>query len=123
MKICVKRIHHIQICIPFGKEAEARSFYTDVLGFTEIEKPASLKENGGLWYEARNAELHIGVENMQSYNSKCHPAFEIENILAARSYLEAHGVQTKEEKPIPGIIRFSFRDPFNNRIEFLEKEL
>jgi catechol 2,3-dioxygenase-like lactoylglutathione lyase family enzyme len=121
MKIHVKRLDHVQICIPFGAEGEARAFYTDLLGFTEIEKPDSLKANGGLWYQVGDIELHIGVENRDGYNSKSHPAFEVENIDEVRRYLEENGVPTKDEKPIPGVKRFSFRDPFHNRIEFLSK--
>jgi catechol 2,3-dioxygenase-like lactoylglutathione lyase family enzyme len=34
-----KRLNHIQICIPVGKEMEARRFYTDILGLEEIPKP------------------------------------------------------------------------------------
>jgi|UniRef100_C5D2Y2 catechol 2,3-dioxygenase-like lactoylglutathione lyase family enzyme len=121
MKIHVKRLDHVQICIPFGAEKEARAFYTDLLGFTEIEKPEALKANGGLWYRVGDIELHIGVENRDGYNSKSHPAFEVENIDEVRRYLEENGVPTKDEKPIPGVKRFSFRDPFHNRIEFLSK--
>ena len=89
--------------------------------FTEIEKPEALKANGGLWYRVGDIELHIGVENRDGYNSKSHPAFEVENIDEVRRYLEENGVPTKDEKPIPGVKRFSFRDPFHNRIEFLSK--
>ncbi|GAJ41296.1 VOC family protein [Saccharococcus caldoxylosilyticus] len=121
MKIPVKRLDHVQICIPFGAEDEARAFYTDLLGFMEIEKPDSLKANGGLWYQVGDIELHIGVEDRDGYNSKSHPAFEVENIDEVRRYLEENGVPTKDEKPIPGVKRFSFRDPFHNRIEFLSK--
>ena len=121
MKIHVKRLDHVQICIPFGAEEEARAFYTALLGFTEIEKPEALKANGGLWYRVGDIELHIGVENRDGYNSKSHPAFEVENIDEVRRYLEENGVPTKDEKPIPGVKRFSFRDPFHNRIEFLSK--
>ncbi|GMB07934.1 VOC family protein [Thermolongibacillus altinsuensis] len=121
MMIRIKRLDHVQICIPVGKEEEARAFYTDLLGFTEIEKPNSLKGNGGLWYKVGDVELHIGVENREGYNSKSHPAFEVEDVFGARRYLEEHGVPTQDEKPIPGVIRFSFRDPFQNRIEFLQK--
>jgi catechol 2,3-dioxygenase-like lactoylglutathione lyase family enzyme len=121
MNIRVKRLDHVQICIPFGAEDEARAFYTDLLGFTEIEKPDSLKANGGLWYQVGDIELHIGVEDRDGYNSKSHPAFEVENIDEVRRYLEENGVPTKDEKPIPGVKRFSFRDPFHNRIEFLSK--
>jgi catechol 2,3-dioxygenase-like lactoylglutathione lyase family enzyme len=122
MNIAVKRLDHVQICIPIGAEDEARAFYTDVLGFVEIEKPDALKANGGLWYKVGDIELHIGVENREGYRSKSHPAFEVENVEAARRYLEEKGVATYDEKPIPGVVRFSFRDPFHNRIEFLEKQ-
>ncbi|NNU94820.1 glyoxalase [Geobacillus sp. NFOSA3] len=121
MKIHVKRLDHVQICIPVGAEDEARAFYTDLLGFTEIEKPEALKANGGLWYKVGDIELHIGVEQRDGYNSKSHPAFEVENIDEVRRYLEENGVPTKDEKPIPGVKRFSFRDPFHNRIEFLSR--
>jgi catechol 2,3-dioxygenase-like lactoylglutathione lyase family enzyme len=122
LKIQVKRLDHVQICIPVGAEDEARAFYTDLLGFNEIEKPETLKTNGGLWYKVGDIELHIGVENRDGYNSKSHPAFEVQNIEEVRRYLEEKGVQTYDEKPIPNVIRFSFRDPFHNRIEFLEKQ-
>ncbi|CUA80017.1 VOC family protein [Anoxybacillus suryakundensis] len=121
MNIVVKRLDHVQICVPIGAEDEARAFYTGVLGFTEIEKPETLKASGGLWYKVGDIELHIGVENREGYRSKSHPAFEVENIEAVRRYLEEKGVMTKDEKAIPGVTRFSFLDPFQNRIEFLEK--
>ncbi|EMI11455.1 VOC family protein [Anoxybacillus gonensis] len=122
MEILIKRLDHIQICIPIGAEDEARAFYTGVLGFAEIEKPETLKASGGLWYKIGDIELHIGVENREGYRSKSHPAFEVENIEAVRRYLEEKGVVTQDEKTIPGVTRFSFHDPFHNRIEFLEKQ-
>ena len=62
MKIEIKRIDHVQICIPKGGEDEARTFYSGLLGLEEIEKPDSLKASGGVWFKAGNAELHLGVE-------------------------------------------------------------
>lgn len=122
MNIVIKRLDHIQICIPIGAEDEARDFYMGVLGFTEIEKSETLKASGGLWYKIGDMELHIGVENREGYRSKSHPAFEVENIEAVRRYLEEKGVVTQDEKAILGVTRFSFHDPFHNRIEFLEKQ-
>jgi len=121
MNIVIKRLDHIQICIPIGAEDEARAFYTGVLGFTEIDKPETLKAGGEIWYKIGDIELHIGVENREGYRSKSHPAFEVENIEAVWCYLEGKGVVTQDEKVIPGVARFSFLDPFHNRIEFLEK--
>jgi catechol 2,3-dioxygenase-like lactoylglutathione lyase family enzyme len=119
MKINIKRLNHVQLCVPPGAEPAAREFYGTLLGLREIEKPAPLRANGGLWFEVADIQLHIGVERDQT-KSKRHPAFEVENIEAVRSYLEANGVRTKDEIALAGIERFSFFDPFDNRIELLE---
>ena len=101
-------------------EEYARKFYRDIIGLTEIEKPESLKPNGGLWFAIADIQLHIGVEQVEG-KSKRHPAFEIKNVDEVKAYLIAKGVKVKDETPIPGQKRFSFLDPFENRIEFLEK--
>jgi catechol 2,3-dioxygenase-like lactoylglutathione lyase family enzyme len=120
MKIRIKRLDHVQICIPFGEEEKAREFYTCVLGLEEIEKPDALKSNGGLWLKVADIQLHIGVEEIQG-KSKRHPAFEVEDLESIREYLTESGVKTKDETPVPGLKRFSFFDPFGNRIELMEK--
>jgi catechol 2,3-dioxygenase-like lactoylglutathione lyase family enzyme len=120
MKITIKRLDHVQICIPIGEEEKARAFYVTVLGLEPIEKPEALKRNGGLWLRIADIELHIGVEAGPG-QSKRHPAFEVENLDAIKRYLLKHGVRIQEETPVPGANRFSFFDPFGNRIEFLER--
>lgn len=119
MKPKIKRLDHVQICILIGEENKARDFYGNVLGLREIEKPEALELNGGLWFEIADIQLHIGIEEAQS-KSKRHPAFEVEDLEATRKYLQEHDVCIKEETKIPNINRFSFLDPFGNRIEFLE---
>ncbi|MBN8702953.1 MAG: VOC family protein [Bacteroidetes bacterium] len=118
--IVFKRIDHIQICIPIGRENDARAFYSNIIGLKEIPKPQALIKNGGLWFEIAGIQLHIGTEN-EINKSKRHPAFEITDIASAREHLERHNVQIKEEIQVPGQIRFSFIDPFGNRIELLQK--
>jgi len=120
MKIHFKKLDHIQICIPTGAETQAREFYGELLGLAETAKPEPLRANGGMWFQIADIQLHVGVENNQS-PSKRHPAFEVEDIEAVRAYLEQHGVQTRVENQLTGIKRFSFFDPFDNRIELLEK--
>lgn len=115
-----KKLDHIQICIPKGQESHARHFYTQIIGLKEIPKPKELIKNGGLWFQVADIQLHIGTED-DINKSKRHPAFEIENLEMARNHLIEHGVTVKIEIQIPGQQRFSFFDPFNNRIEFLEK--
>ncbi|HTQ66119.1 MAG TPA: VOC family protein [Puia sp.] len=118
--INIKRLDHIQICIPVGKENEARTFYTDIVGLEEIPKPKELVGRGGLWYKVANIEFHIGTEN-EINHSKRHPAFEVNDIDDAKEYLEKNGVKIKEEIQLAGQSRFSFMDPFGNRIELLQK--
>jgi catechol 2,3-dioxygenase-like lactoylglutathione lyase family enzyme len=120
MKIQVKRLHHVQLCIPVGEEAKARDFYGRVLGFSEIEKPKALQENGGLWFEVADIQLHIGVEAAIA-KSKRHPAFEVEGLDEIGQYFRQQQIEMRDETPIEGQKRFSFFDPFGNRIELLEK--
>ena len=115
-----KRLDHVQICIPTGKENEARKFYSDVIGLSEIVKPGALLHNSGLWYQAGDIQLHIGTEN-EINRSKRHPAFEITDLEEAKMHLAENGVTIKEEIQIPGCKRFSFLVPFGNRIELLER--
>jgi catechol 2,3-dioxygenase-like lactoylglutathione lyase family enzyme len=122
MRIRFRRLDHVQLCIPPGAEAEARRFYGGLLGLREIEKPGPLRPNGGMWFEVADVQLHIGVEDVEAAPSKRHPAFEVEDARGVRRHLEAHGVRTRDEPDVPGVLsRFSLFDPFGNRIELMEK--
>jgi catechol 2,3-dioxygenase-like lactoylglutathione lyase family enzyme len=120
MKLIIRRLNHIQICIPRGAEPQAREFYGSLLGLEEIEKPEALRESGGVWYKVADVQLHVGVEDPVA-PSKRHPAFEIEQIEEVRAFLEQNGVRTRDEPELPGVKRFSFFDPFGNRIELMER--
>ena len=120
MRLQIKRLDHVQLCIPTGEEAQARDFYGRVLGFDEIEKPAPLRANGGLWFQVADIQLHIGVEDAAA-RSKRHPAFEVEGLDQIREYFQEQRIEIKEEIPVDGLKRFSFFDPFGNRIELMEK--
>lgn len=87
---------------------------------SKLQSQKKLMKNGGLWYQIADIQLHIGTEN-EINKSKRHPAFEVNDLKSARIALEANDISIKEEIQIPGQNRFSFMDPFGNRIEFLEK--
>lgn len=116
----IKSLHHLQLCVSPAEEEPARQFYIQKLGFEEIPKPAALLMNGGFWCRAGAIELHIGLEESAGTKSKRHPAFEVEDLEDARNYLTKLSVEMKEEIQVPGVNRFSFFDPFGNRIELLE---
>jgi catechol 2,3-dioxygenase-like lactoylglutathione lyase family enzyme len=120
MKIQFNRLNHVQICIPIGEEAKGREFYCGILGLQEIEKPERMKVNGGFWVEIADIQIHIGTENIEGV-SKRHPAFEVQELEKIQSHLLNHNIRIKEDQPIPGYIRFSFFDYWDNRIELMQK--
>lgn len=120
MTINFKRLDHIQICVPSAKEQVARDFYIEFLGLQEISKPEYLRPNGGFWLEIADIQLHIGVEDI-IHPSKRHPAFVVKDLEQIKQYLLDQGIKIKEDKPLPQFNRFSFYDPFGNRIELLER--
>jgi len=119
----IERLHHAQITIPPGSEAEAeaRAFYCDLLGLTEIPKPAALAERGGFWVTVAGQQVHFGVEaDVDRRATKAHLAYLVSDLDGWRDKLSEHGVVIEEQIPVPGLARFEFRDPFGNRVEFTE---
>lgn len=110
--------HHAQITVPQGREEEARAFYCGVLQLREIPKPISLAGRGGFWLQVGDKELHIGTEQgVDRLSTKAHLAYQVADIHQVRELLVRHGIEIIECVPIPGIMRFEFRDPFGNRVE------
>jgi len=114
-------IHHVQVAMPAGEERRARGFYGDLLGMTEIVKPAMLAGKGGVWFRCGGHELHCGVEKDFRPARKAHPAFLVEGLASLRAKLLAAGVVTEEGEDLPGWRRFYAYDPFGNRLEFAER--
>ena len=115
-------IHHAQITIPKGAEDKAREFYCGVLGLKEIPKPEALAGRGGFWLEVGDRQVHIGTEDgVDPGQSKAHIAYAVDDLERWRANLVRHDVKIIDGIPIPGLNRFEFRDPFGNRVEFLER--
>lgn len=118
----LREIHHVQITIPKGMEDEARAFYCRMLGLREIPKPESLAGRGGFWLELGEMQIHVGIEDgINRENSKAHVAYLVADLAGWRDKLSDNGIEIIEGIPIPGYKRFEFRDPFGNRVEFLEE--
>lgn len=113
-----KRTDHINICVPVEQLEEARAFYRDVMGLRQIQRP-EVFDVPGHWFAWADIELHIGVEPASPHSAR-HTAFEVTDIAASRSWLEQNGIKLYEEPLIPGRARFTFYDPFGNRLELLE---
>jgi len=114
------RLHHMQLAIPPGSEPQCRLFYGEALGWRELEKPATLKARGGLWFAVGAHEVHLGVEEEFRAARKAHPAFVVGDLDALANRLTAAGAPVDFDDAIPGLRRFYTADPVGNRIEFLE---
>ncbi len=113
-------IAHVQLAIPAGGEGAAREFYGGLLGLLELPKPSTLADRGGVWFQCRMQELHCGIEDPVA-PSRRHPAFLVSELDELRRKLESAGIETLDERELPGYRRFYAMDPFGNRLEFMAR--
>jgi catechol 2,3-dioxygenase-like lactoylglutathione lyase family enzyme len=113
-------IDHVQLPAMPGSEDEARAYYRDVLGMTEIPKPPVLAARGGVWFQAGGVQIHIGIEEAFHPPRKAHPALLVDGIRAYAEQIAARGAEVDWDDNLPGYRRFYSHDPFGNRLEFLE---
>lgn len=115
-------LHHAQITVPEGFEDAARNFYCGLLGLPEIEKPKQLLGRGGFWLDLNGVQIHVGTEaGVERAKTKAHLAYEVSDLERVRNLLDNAGFKTSLGSDIPGIHRFECRDPFGNRLEFVER--
>jgi catechol 2,3-dioxygenase-like lactoylglutathione lyase family enzyme len=112
---------HVQLAMPPGREDDARSFYVDACGMTELPKPADLAKRGGAWFASGGVQLHLGVESEFHASSKAHPALRCADLDALLARLRAAGHDATEDHDLPGTRRAFVRDPFGNRIELIAR--
>ena len=115
-------LDHVQLAAPPGCEGEARRFYGELLGLSELAKPEPLRARGGAWFALRTGQLHIGVQESFTAARKAHPALRVTDAamleaLAAR--LAAAGAPVRWDAELPAVRRFYTEDPWGNRLELL----
>jgi catechol 2,3-dioxygenase-like lactoylglutathione lyase family enzyme len=116
-----ERIDHVQLAMPPGEEARARSFYVNVLGMVELAKPEELKSRGGVWFESDGVQLHLGVEKDFTPAKKAHPALRCSDFQGLLQKLRDAGIPVASEAtPLSdGSDHAYIDDPFGNRIELI----
>ena len=114
-------IDHVQLAMPAEGENAARAFYGQVLGLTEVPKPAVLAVRGGVWFSAGGVHLHLGIEADFRPARKAHPALQVDALSELVARCEAAGYAVRRGEDLPGVTRVHVDDPFGNRLELLEK--
>jgi catechol 2,3-dioxygenase-like lactoylglutathione lyase family enzyme len=114
-------IHHVQVTVPRGELERAREFYLGFLGLAEVEKPPALRARGGFWAQVGAHQLHVNEEDERMASRRAHVAYLVDDLEAWRARVAAAGFPVKNGEDIPGHRRFELRDPFGNRVEFLQR--
>ena len=115
----IKAVHHLSFTVP--DLAEARAFWCDLLGFTDIPRPAF--PFAGSWLRGFGTEVHLlelpGQAVADGLNpGRNHVAFRVESLDAARGRLNDAGVEVLEGGA--GIRQMFVLSPGGNVIEFIE---
>ena len=116
----VRRLDHVLLAMPAGRETEARDFYQGILGIPEAKKPRDLAGRGGCWFEDGELKVHLGIETNFAPARKAHPAFLVEDLAALTTALTTARCPISHDTPLEGYDRIFVDDPFGNRIELLE---
>lgn len=116
----VRRLDHVQLAMPAGREQEAVAFYQGLLGIPEVPKPLRLAGRGGCWFERGSLKVHLGVDADFRAATRAHPAFEVDDLAALVAELRAAGVPVVDDEPLDGHHRVYVADPFGNRLELLQ---
>ena len=117
-------IDHVQLAAPPGCEPEARRFFGEVLGLTELPKPPPLARRGGVWFQCGSQQIHIGVEQTFRPAKKAHPALRLKDepaLQALKLRLRSTGAAITENDEIEDVARFFAEDPWGNRLEFVAR--
>jgi catechol 2,3-dioxygenase-like lactoylglutathione lyase family enzyme len=113
-------LDHVQLAIPAGGEERARSFYTRILGFTEVAKPASMAGRSSIWFAAGPVNLHVGVEEDFHPAKRAHPALVVDSLDRIVAACEHAGLPTRPDTSFNNFRRVHVFDPFGNRLELME---
>ena len=107
-------IDHVQVAAPPGCEDEARRFYRDLLGLTEVDKPDRLRARGGVWFACGAQQLHVGVEQDFRPAAKAHPALAVQELDELVAALERSGASVTRDGD-----QVYTQDPWGNRVELV----
>lgn len=113
------RLDHVQLAMPPQGEAIATTYFTQIIGMQQVEKPEPLRLRGGCWFALDGVHIHLGVEDPFIPQKKAHPAFCIEELDELAERLAAAGYPIQWDTSLPARRRFYTQDPFGNRIEFM----
>lgn len=119
----VTRLQHASIPIPVNGNDQARAFFRDVLGMTEILPPVTLPREALVWFAAGEGghEIHCFVDASGiTAVAAQHFCLQVDDLEGFRQHVAEHGIAIEETIAIHNRPRFFLRDPFGNQIEIAQ---
>lgn len=119
----IQRLQHTSVPIAPNGAEDARRFYGDALGLTEIAPPRELRALSLVWFRVGTdgQELHCFTETRDlPAGSGQHLCFQVGDLAATRERLRTHDVRVEEADAIRNRPRCFVRDPFGNLIELTQ---
>jgi catechol 2,3-dioxygenase-like lactoylglutathione lyase family enzyme len=117
------RLQHTTIPMPAGANDEARRFYGGVLGLDEKPVPPALNADRIVWFSVSEDgdELHVlAHDDFEPNLNGQHLCLVVDDLEEIRQALVGDGIEIGSEPDIHNRPRFSFRDPFGNKVEITE---
>lgn len=110
-------VHHVAVCVADVEQGLA--FYRDVLGMMQLPRPDL---GPGYWLDAGGQQVHL-MESETPQPGANHFAIRVDDIDAAVSDLQEHGVEVQRMPFIAGAGHQAFlHDPFGNLLELNQPE-
>lgn len=115
----ISGIDHVQIAVPVGQEQVCRDFYLGILGLREILRPDRGAGRSFLWVSVGEQEIHFRPDAQFAAAGFAHPGFLVGDAEALATALSKAGFEVSRDEAVASG-RFHTRDPFGNRLEFIE---
>jgi glyoxylase I family protein len=110
----INGIHHVAVNV--SDLATALEFWVGAMGFVEIPRPDVPVP--GAWLQVGPNQVHLIVNDSFEVDRRQHVAFQVADLDATATDLEARGVTVKRMMPLAGAgLQALVQDPFGNRIE------
>jgi len=115
----VQGVDHIQLPMPIGAAAQARTFYEELLGLTEVRHP-ELDRPGTLHFSLGWQRLDLSEGRYTGVAPQAHVALRVQSLGSLTKRLHAAGLRIHVAPFADGQERIYVEDPFGNRLELIE---